>query len=301
MGINLKIFDLRCFIALCTHKSFTKAANKMCISQPPFSRIIQKLEADMMGGLIDRSQSSFKLTYLGEQFLEEAKQIVSEYDDSMYRLEVIRNPASSDLKIGFTALSSQIPGFYELIDNLSKQASEIFLDEFWSQDLCEKLQNHELDIGIMHFIPDFKSIQSHPIKTCKAMALFSDQICCFKEKRAYHLILNENKLDKPYNQHLLTKLPSYNLTPLYKEPTQLSFQLALQGEGILIYPEPIAKIMNANNTFTLEQIDKSEDLFGIYMITHKNPLKRLTMNIIRNSVQFLEPYKRNFPMSPREC
>lgn len=75
MNMNLKIFDLRCFIALCTYKNFTKAADKICISQPPFSRIIQKLEADMQNILIDRTQGSFTLISLGKRFLEEAQQI----------------------------------------------------------------------------------------------------------------------------------------------------------------------------------------------------------------------------------
>ena len=70
--MNLKIFDLRCFIALCRKKNFTKAAEEMHISQPPFSRIIQKLEFEMRGMLVDRKQNLFLLTPLGEKLLEAA-------------------------------------------------------------------------------------------------------------------------------------------------------------------------------------------------------------------------------------
>jgi DNA-binding transcriptional LysR family regulator len=273
MSINLKIFDLRCFIALCAHKNFTKAAEEMFISQPPFSRIIQKLEIEMRGLLIDRTTKSFALTSLGKRLLDEAQKIVEAYNNSMCRMEMIRNPKSEDLNIGFTPLVSHMPGFYELIDDLSQQASEVYLNELSSQSLCEKLEKHELDIGVAHFLPSSKSLKTHQIKVCEAAVLYPQQVCCFREKLSYTLILDEDKIDKPYNEYVLKNFPAYKLSPLYKEPTQLSPQLAVQGRGVLIYPEPIAQIINANHIFTLEEIDKSKGLFGIFLITQKNSFK----------------------------
>lgn len=282
MSIRFKIFDLQCFIALCAYKNFTKAAQKMCISQPPFSRIIQKLELDMEGGLIDRSAQSFTLTLLGQNFLEEAQNTVSVYESAMSRMEVLRVPKSEELKIGFTSLVSHMPGFYELIDEISQRAARIDLEELSSQSLYEKLKNHEIDIGIAHFLSNQKSLQARQINPCNAAVLFPQQVCCFREKLSYNLILNENKTDKPYNEHLLNSFPAYNLTPFYTGPKQLSPQLALQGLGVLICPEPTAQIININHTFTLEEINKSYGLFGICMITHKKPFKILTENIFRH-------------------
>lgn len=284
MSINLKIFDLRCFIALCAHKNFTKAANEVCISQPPFSRIIQKIEYEMGGILVNRTTKSFTLTSLGKMLLEEAQQTIKIYDSSMRRIENLRNPKSDDLKIGFTSLVSQMPGFYEFIDALSSQASEIYLDEVSPQSLYEKLHNYEVDIGISHFVPTLKSFQAYRIKSCNAAVLFPQQICCFREKLSYNLILNDDKADKPYNEYLLRNFPAYNLTPLYKEPTQLSPHLALQGRGILIYPEPTAQIININNTFTLEGIERAKGLFGICIITQNKPFKGITENIIKHYI-----------------
>lgn len=279
MGISFKVFDLRCFVALCSYESFTKAADLMCISQPPFSRIIQKLESEMSGTLIDRSQRSFTLTSLGKKFREEALKIINDYDNSMHSLEILRGAQSEDLKIGFTSLASQMPGFYELADDLSKEALEIYWDELSSEILCKKLQNHEVDIGIMHFLPHSKSLQSLQISECKATVLFPKQICCFREKMSYNLILNENIFDKVYNEHLLKNLSSYHLTPLYKKSAQLCPQLALQGRGVLIYPEPAAKIINASNSFTLEEINRSKNFFGIYIITNKVCFKKSIKNM----------------------
>lgn len=202
----------------------------------------------------------------------------------MHRMEIIRNPKPEDLRIGFTPLVSQMPGFYELIDDLSHQASEVYLYELFSQGLCEKLENHEIDIGIAHFLPNLKLFEGHQIKAYEAAVLFPQQVCCFREKLSYNLILNEDRTDKPYNDHLLKNFPAYNLSPLYKKPTQLSPQLALQGHGILIYPEPVAKIINVNNIFTLEEIDKSKGLFGTCIVIQKNPFKSITVSIIKHYI-----------------
>ena len=281
MSMNLKIFDLRCFITLSAHKNFTKAAQEMHISQPPFSRIIQKIEFEMGAVLINRSPS-FSLTPLGKSFLKEAQQMVNSYEKSIYRMEALRSPKSQELKVGFTPLVSQMPGFYELINDLSNLTPQIYLNELSSQNLCKMLQDYTLDIGITHFTPNLKSLQSHQIKPCKAAVLLPQQVCCFREKTSYYVILNENKMERPYNQHLLKNLTSYHLIPLYKGPSQLSPQMALQGRGILIYPEPNAKIINVNNTFALEEINDSIGLFGICMVTQKKPFKRLTELIIKN-------------------
>ena len=119
---------------------------------------------------------------------------------------------------------------------------------------------------------------------CNAAVLYPQQVCCFREKLSYTLILDEDKIDKPYNEYVLKNFPAYKLSPLYKEPTQLSPQLALLGRGVLIYPEPIAQIINANHIFTLEEIDKSKGLFGLCLITQKNSFKRITESIIKHYI-----------------
>lgn len=183
LGMNLKIFDLRCFIVLYKMKSFTKAAQEMHISQPPFSRIIQKLEFDMGGILVDRSQKAFSLTPLGEKLLNAAEATVQAYDTSMRDIELIKNPSSNNnLKVGYTYLASQLSGFYKLLEEFSQKITDIYLEETHSQKLFEKLRNGTLDIGLIHFPLATRLFTVQKIDRCKAAVLFPKQIYCFREK-----------------------------------------------------------------------------------------------------------------------
>lgn len=280
--MRLKIFDLRCFIALCKRKNFTRAAEEMYISQPPFSRIIQKLEFDMGGMLVDRKQKSFSLTPLGEKLLEAAEKTVQAYDESMRSIELIKNPSSNDLKIGYTYLASQLSGFYEILNEFSQQTSDISLEETHSQELFEKLRNGILDVGLIHFPIPTRLFEVQKINKCEAAVLFPKQICCFREKRSYDVILEENKVDKTYNDYLLKNFPAYDLSPVYKGETQLSPQIALQGQGgVLIYPEPVARSVNRDSVFTLEILEEYNEIFGLYVVTPKNPIKTSVEKAIR--------------------
>ena len=112
--------------------------------------------------------------------------------------------------------------------------------------------------------------------------LFPKQICYFREKRSYDLVLEEDKVDKAYNDYLLKKFPAYNLSPVYKGATQLSPQIALQGQGgVLIYPEPVARSVNRDSVFTLEILEKYDEIFGLYVVTSKNPIKKSVERAVR--------------------
>lgn len=280
--MNLKIFDLRCFITLCRRGSFTKAAEEMHVSQPPFSRIIQKLEFDMRGMLVNRKQKFFSLTPLGEKLLDAAEKTVHSYDESMKSIELIRNPGSEDLKVGYTYLASQLSGFYELLNEFSQRIADICLEESHSQELFEKLRNGTLDVGLIHFPIQTRLFEVRKINKCEAAVLLPKQICCFREERAYDVVLEENKIDKAYNDYLLKKFLTYNLSPVYKGEKQFSPQIALQGQGgVLIYPEPVARSINKGNVFSLEILEKYDEIFGLYMVTSKNPIKKTVENVLK--------------------
>lgn len=274
--MNLKIFDLRCFVALCKYRNFTKAAQEMYISQPPFSRIIKKLEFEMRGILVERSKNTFSLTQLGESFLKVAQETIKSYENSMRTMELIRKPQSDELQIGYTYFSSQLPGFYEILDNFSLSGA-VSLEEVHTQELLEKLTTGNIDIGLFHFPLSSNLFKQIKISQCNTAVLFPQQICCFREQRSYDIVLNEDIFERTYNEYILKNFQAYNLSPLYKRTSQLSSQIAASGCGsVLIYPEPVAQSINRGRKFTLEIIENSDKVFGLYATTLKNPIKNLT-------------------------
>lgn len=72
----MELRHIRYFKAVAEEKSFTKAAENLAIAQPPLSRQIQDLEAELGAVLLTRTPHKVELTPEGELFLQYATQIL---------------------------------------------------------------------------------------------------------------------------------------------------------------------------------------------------------------------------------
>ena len=72
----MDIRQMKYFIAVVDERSFTKAAEKLFIAQPPLSRAIQNLEEELDVSLLVRNTRSIELTLAGKYFYENANNIV---------------------------------------------------------------------------------------------------------------------------------------------------------------------------------------------------------------------------------
>src|SRR5882724_2196698 len=71
----MEIHQVRYFLAVCEHLSFTQAARQCHVTQPSLTRAIQHLEKEFGGYLFDRRRSKVRLTELGkivQPYLQEA-------------------------------------------------------------------------------------------------------------------------------------------------------------------------------------------------------------------------------------
>jgi LysR family transcriptional regulator, benzoate and cis,cis-muconate-responsive activator of ben and cat genes len=62
----VELRQLRYFMAVAEEMSFTRGATKVGVSQPPLSRQISNLEAELGARLFDRNKHSVALTETGE-------------------------------------------------------------------------------------------------------------------------------------------------------------------------------------------------------------------------------------------
>src|SRR5215469_7198773 len=63
---------LRYFVAVAEERSFSRAAEKLHVSQPPVSRQIRDLESELGVKLLDRNRQGVRLTQLGNAVLAKA-------------------------------------------------------------------------------------------------------------------------------------------------------------------------------------------------------------------------------------
>ena len=83
MSMNFDLNDLLAFRAVAELGSFRKAAESVHISQPAFSRRIEKLEQALGARLLDRTTRRVNLTTVGRDFDRQLRQILDSLDTTL--------------------------------------------------------------------------------------------------------------------------------------------------------------------------------------------------------------------------
>ena len=140
---------LSCFIAVAEELHFGRAAERLHMTQPPLSRQIQQLEAELGVQLIDRTTRSVTLTPAGMAFLPDARRILQLAEGAA--LTVKRVPAGDlgTVVVGFTAASAHavLP---RLLERTRHQLPDVKLElrEMVSAAQLEGLTTGEIDLGM---------------------------------------------------------------------------------------------------------------------------------------------------------
>ena len=79
----MELRHLRYFIAVAEELNFSRAAERLHVSQPPLSQQIKQLEEEVKARLLDRSTRWVRLTRAGRLFLEHARQILAHVESAV--------------------------------------------------------------------------------------------------------------------------------------------------------------------------------------------------------------------------
>ncbi|SDC26813.1 DNA-binding transcriptional regulator, LysR family [Mycolicibacterium neoaurum] len=140
---------LSCFIAVAEELHFGRAAERLHMTQPPLSRQIQQLEAELGVQLIDRTTRTVTLTPAGVAFLPDARRILQLAESAA--LTVKRVPAGDlgTVVVGFTAASAHavLP---RLLDRTREKLPDVKLElrEMVSSVQLEALMSGDIDLGM---------------------------------------------------------------------------------------------------------------------------------------------------------
>lgn len=96
----MDIKQLHYFIAVSEQMNFSKAAERLHISQPSLSNAIKKLEQEIGSPLLERNTRNLQLTEAGELLFERAKVIVKNMEVLKIEMDEVIVHGTKDITIG---------------------------------------------------------------------------------------------------------------------------------------------------------------------------------------------------------
>ncbi|KMS84680.1 MULTISPECIES: LysR substrate-binding domain-containing protein [Streptomyces] len=141
--------QLTSFVAVAEELHFTRAAERLNMTQPPLSRQIQLLETDLGVQLLDRTNRTVRLTPAGRAFLTEARRILHQSEHAALAVRRVSTGEAGAIAVGFTAASA-----YSALGSLLQTSQvalpgvEILLRELVTRDQLKALGEGSLDLGL---------------------------------------------------------------------------------------------------------------------------------------------------------
>jgi len=284
-AIMFDISLLRCFVTVAEEMHFGHAAERMNMSQGPFSRQIQILERVLAVKLLERTSRSVKLTPAGQSFLPEARHILQLLDNATVLAKRVALGKSGSLKIGFTAMAAF--GILPRLVAASREKfphAELILQEASSADQLRKLHASEIDIAILRPPLALTALQSFCLSTESLIAALPapHALSASPEIRLRDLAGEPFISYLPYEAYYFCNLvgdllATAGVTPNYvQQLTQVHSVMALvhAGMGVSIVPES-AQLFNFSNVVVRPIEDpqpKPVELFMAWRAGNLNPL-----------------------------
>ncbi|MFI6366741.1 LysR substrate-binding domain-containing protein [Nocardia sp. NPDC050630] len=118
----MELRTLRYFVAVAEERHFGRAAARLHMSQPPLSRAIRQLEAEVGAALFDRSPTGVGITRVGAVLLDEARALLEQADRVSTR--VAAAAGNTNLTIGILGDATD-PGITRLAAAYHRQHPEV--------------------------------------------------------------------------------------------------------------------------------------------------------------------------------
>ena len=149
-GGTLNFHQLYIFFAVASHRSFSRAAESLSITQPAVSIQVQELEKFLGAALFHRRTRGLRITEVGETVFAYAQQIFSLSGKLLESLEEIHNLQTGRLALG----ASTTPGEYLLPLAVGRfrqiyPGISVELSIANTRTITQRILNQELDLGMV--------------------------------------------------------------------------------------------------------------------------------------------------------
>ncbi len=289
----MELRQLRYFYTVATELSFTNAAKKLHISQPPLSYQIASLESALGTKLFIRTSRSVELSEAGKALLSHATAILERVEDARAHVMRIAKGAEGRVSVGLSGshFLGPLPRFIKHFRE-HRPAVEVVLHEMKPSEHIQALRDGRLNISISRTAQMYKEIEStllwrdrvvlavpaaHPLsgKSVKLESLKNEEFVALQTdssafaQRTYEACISSGFVPKVIQQAI--------------EPSAI-LNLVAAGLGIAFQPESLAQLRpDAVNICTIEDPLESMGVTGdVYMLMRKNEKSPSTLEFAQS-------------------
>lgn len=164
MSTALEVRFQQAVIALAEELSYTRAANRLHISQPALTKQIHELERILRLNLFDRNKKTVTLTEAGAAYAEEARLSIMHAERAIHFARAADHGAERVLTCGRSQytdpdlVAALFAVHLPLYPNL-----KIRLESGFAFELVQWISGGVIDLAIVTEVPDFRSVSITPL------------------------------------------------------------------------------------------------------------------------------------------
>lgn len=251
--IQVELRHLRYFQAVAQEGSFTRAAARLHMAQPPLSRQIRQLEDELGVTLIERGSRALKLTEAGRFLLEQSLQLTARLEEIVQGTRRLGRHERGWFGIGF--VPSSLYGFVpELIRRLREADPriEVGLAEMTTLPQIEALKAGRIDIGIGRILLDDPAIERRVLMAEPLLAALPSLHPLAKRRRvsiaelaAQPFVLYPARPRPNYGDYVLDLFRAAGHVPqVVQEANELQTAIGLvaAGLGVTVVPASVHRL-----------------------------------------------------------
>src|SRR5215213_2890459 len=150
---------LRYFVVVAEELSFSRAAQRLRISQPPLSNQIKQLEEELGVQLFKRSSRGVRMTDSGEVLLGDARRIFVQLEQTTRVVQRVGHGEVGRLTLGFVPSASN-----EMLPSILRKFRQRFPDfepfqrEMRPDRVVQRLHDQQIDVGFLYLPLDDASL-----------------------------------------------------------------------------------------------------------------------------------------------
>lgn len=146
----MELRHLEYFIAVAEEKSFSQAAKKLHMAQPPLSMQIKSLENELGVQLFERLSRGVILTTIGESFLKEATALIERAKKAKANLKMAAAGNVGAISVGLvpTLINEKLSAFLRKFRTLYPHIA-LDIHEMHTPKQIEAIQEDQLDLGFV--------------------------------------------------------------------------------------------------------------------------------------------------------